>query len=63
MITATAQKAAYVQLSAAIYHANNFDTTMVLERCKHALSKEMTIPTLCESIELVSLLVWPRFAE
>jgi hypothetical protein len=62
-VTATEQKAAYVLLNAAIYHAQDFDATRIFENCKTMLAREMTLPTLAESIDLVTLLVWPRFGE
>jgi hypothetical protein len=62
-ISATEQKAGYVLLNAAMFHAQDFDATRIFENCKHLLAREMTLPTLVESVDLVTLLVWPRFAE
>jgi hypothetical protein len=62
-VTATEQKAAYILLNSAMYHAQDFDATRIFENCKHLLAKEMTLPTLAESLDLVTLLVWPRFGE
>lgn len=62
-ITATEQKAGYLLLTAAMFHAQDFDATQIFTACTHSLAKDMTLPTLAESIELVNLLVWPRFSE
>ena len=60
--SATAQKAAYILLTSAMYHANHYPTTVLLTMVRSSIAADMTLPVLQESIELVSTLVYPRFS-
>jgi hypothetical protein len=60
--SATAQKAAYILLTSAMYHANHYPTTVLLTMVRSSIAADMTLPVLRESIELVSTLVYPRFS-
>lgn len=59
---ATSQKAAYILLTSAIFHANNFASTQLLTSVRSKIADEMTLPVLIESIDLVETLVYPRFS-
>jgi hypothetical protein len=64
--TATQQKAAYVLLTSARFHnaiAGDMRAANTIDNCLREVTREMTLPTLQESIELVSLLVWPKYSE
>jgi hypothetical protein len=56
------QKAAYILLTAAMYHAQNSDVTQLLTRVRDKIAKEMPIESVLESTILIELLVWPRFS-
>jgi hypothetical protein len=58
--SATAQKAAYILLTSAMYHANHYPTTVLLTMVRSSIAAEMTLPVLRESIELIEMLVYPR---
>lgn len=60
--SATAQKAGYILLSSAMYHANNYSATVLLTMVRSSIAAEMTLPVLLESVELVTTLVYPRFS-
>ena len=60
--SATAQKAGYILLTSAMYHANHYPTTVILTMLRSRIAEDMTLPVLLESIELVTTLVHPRFS-
>lgn len=60
--TPTAQKAGYILLTAAMFHANQNDTSQLIGGVLSSIARDMTLDTLVESIELVETLVYPRFA-
>jgi hypothetical protein len=60
--SATAQKAAYLLLTSAMYHAKHYPTTVILTMLRSSIAKDMTLPVLLESIDLVETLVYPRFS-
>jgi hypothetical protein len=55
------KKAAYILLTAAMYHAQNYDATQLLMRVRSSIANDMPFEALAESILLIELLVWPRF--
>jgi hypothetical protein len=63
--TATKQKAAYLILTSASFHAassgGGYQAIKTIDNCIRSVASEMTLPTLQESIELVSMLVWPKY--
>jgi hypothetical protein len=60
--SATAQKAAYLLLTSAMYHAKHYPTTVLLTMLRSSIASDMTLPVLLESIDLVETLVYPRFS-
>lgn len=60
--SATGQKAGYILLTSAMYHANNHAATILLTMVRSSIAHDMTLPVLLESIDLVTTLVYPRFA-
>jgi hypothetical protein len=60
--SATAQKAGYILLTSAMYHAKNHSATIIFTMLRSSIAKEMTLPVLLESIDLVATLVYPRFS-
>lgn len=60
--SATAQKAGYILLTSAMYHADDASTTQLICALRHNIAKEMTIPVLTETIDLIETLVYPRFS-
>jgi hypothetical protein len=60
--SATAQKAGYILLTSAMYHANNRSATILLTMVRSSIAEEMTLPVLRESIDLITALVYPRFS-
>jgi hypothetical protein len=59
--SATAQKAGYLLLTSAMYHANDYSTTVLLTMVRSSIAQDMTLPVLRESLDLLTLLVYPRF--
>jgi hypothetical protein len=62
LIEKSHQKAGYLLLTAAMYHANDFDTTQLLMRLRSSIASDMPLESLLESTVLCELLVWPRFS-
>jgi hypothetical protein len=60
--SATAQKAGYILLTSAMFHANDYAATQLLTSLRSRIADDMTLPVLQESISLVTTLVYPRFA-
>ena len=60
--SATAQKAGYILLTSAMYHAKHYPTTVILTMLRSSIAADMTRPVLLESIDLVETLVYPRFS-
>jgi hypothetical protein len=60
--SATAQKAGYILLTSAMFHANNQSATTILLMVRSSIADDMTLPVLQESIELITALVYPRFS-
>lgn len=58
----TAQKAGYILLTSASYHADNYAAFKLICDVRSSLSQDMSIHTLVESIELIETLVYPRFS-
>lgn len=61
-LTATQQKVGYILLTSATLHANNTEANKILLDARTQVSRDMTLPTLIESIELIESIVYPRFA-
>jgi hypothetical protein len=62
--TATQQKAAYLLLISAAFRIATLgdeSAATILNSCRQAVIKDMTLPTLIESQELAGLLIWPRY--
>lgn len=59
--SATAQKAGYILLTSAMFHANNHGATKLISELRSSIARDMTLPTLLESHDLIETLVYPRF--
>ena len=59
--SATAQKAGYIILTSAMYHADDSSVTRLICDLRSSIAKDMTLPTMLESHDLIETLVYPRF--
>jgi hypothetical protein len=59
--SATAQKAGYILLTSAMFHANDYHVTNLICDLRSSIAADMTLPTLLESHDLIETLVYPRF--